>query len=427
MEQKESFKLYCEAVNAVEHSDSVIAFRLFSKWDDIVANLPSELINDRTIQKDLPILKKDLCFVAFPELPLVEAQKILSSEILECMNREIDLGDLLSLRYAVLPYGTQEQERVGMKEAILKNTEVIGGTSIGEWLMAFDKLFNPDTREESRVNEFMTRDSRVAGLQKNEQAILLFVLSMYDSYLSTELLNIFDLATMVQGRTDTTSNTRASQSPSKLSSQPTTLRLPLLQALSKYEQLGNQLITEERLKLKSQTETVRPSLLYWIKYYRDELGVGHHSSVDRGNFLFRSENGKKLTPEERERVNLVLRSVEENIPLDIDTEQNIILFPTFVPPAPAPVRQSVPPMAPQRPAFQPSGSAVFQPAPSVQPGAMSFSSKHVLPAEKAASEVSVSTPTPRPVVTPTPATPATPVAPKRNPFHIRPVSMGKEE
>lgn len=210
----------------------------------------------------------------------------------------------------------------------------------------------------------------------------------------------------------------------------TTVRLPLLQALSKYEQLGNQLITEERLKLKSQAETVRPSLLYWIKYYRDELGVGHHSSVDRGNFLFRSENGKKLTPEERERVNLVLRSVEENIPLDIDTEQSIILFPAFVPPAPAPVRQSVPPMAPQRPAFQPSGSAVFQPAPPVQPGAMSFSSKHVLPAERAASEVSVSTPTPRPVVTPTPATPATPatpVAPKRNPFHIRPVSMGKEE
>jgi len=203
----------------------------------------------------------------------------------------------------------------------------------------------------------------------------------------------------------------------------TTIRLPLLQALSKYEQLGNQLITEERLKLKSQAESVRPSLLYWIKYYRDELGVGHHSSVDRGNFLFRSENGKKLTPEERERVNLVLRSVEENVPLDIDTEQSVILFPAFVPPAPTP-RPTQPPLAPQRPAFQPSGSAVFQPAPPAQPGAMSFSSKHVLPAEKAASEASVSTPTPRPVVTPRPATP---VAPKRNPFHIRPVSMGKEE
>jgi hypothetical protein len=426
MEQKESFKLYCEAVNAVEHSDSVVAFRLFSKWDDIVANLPLELINDRTIQKDLPILKKDLCFVAFPELPLVEAQKILSSEILECMNREIDLGDLLASRYTSIPYGTQEKERVAMKEAILKNTEVIGGVSIGEWLTAFDKLFNPDTREESHVNEFMTRDSRVAGLQKNEQAILLFVLSMYDSYLSTELLNIFDLATMVQGGSSSASSVRTSQSASRLGGQSTIVRLPLLQALSKYEQLGNQLITEERLKLKSQTETVRPSLLYWIKYYRDELGVGHHSSVDRGNFLFRSENGKKLTPEERERVNLVLRSVEENVPLDIDTEQSIILFPAFVPPAPTP-RPTLPPMAPQRPAFQPSGSAVFQPAPPVQPGAMSFSSKHVLPAEKAASEAPVSTPTPRPVVAPRPATPVTPVAPKRNPFHIRPVSMGKEE
>jgi len=423
MPEQDVNQWYKEVIDVVAHHDASPAFRLLKQWDAMVTRFPGEWTSNAQFQRTLPILKNDLRYTAFAELPLEEVKKILSSEVLGCMNREIDLGDLLASRYTSIPYGTQEKERVVMKEAILKNTEVIGGVSIGEWLTAFDKLFNPDTREESRVNEFMTRDSRVAGLQKNEQAVLLFVLSMYDSYLSTELLNIFDLATIVQGGSSSASSARTSQSASRLGGQPTIVRLPLLQALSKYEQLGNQLITEERLKLKSQAESVRPSLLYWIKYYRDELGVGHHSSVDRGNFLFRSENGKKLTPEERERVNLVLRSVEESIPLDIDTEQSIILFPAFVPPAPTP-RPTLPPLAPQRPAFQPSGSAVFQPAPPAQPGAMSFSSKHVLPAEKAASEASVSTPTPRPVVTPRPATL---VAPKRNPFHIRPVSMGKEE
>lgn len=210
---------------------------------------------------------------------------------------------------------------------------------------------------------------------------------------------------------------------------PQTVKLPLLQALSKYEQLSNQLITEERIKLRSQPETVRPSLLYWIKYYRDELGVGHHSSVDRGNFLFRSENGKRLSPEERERVNLVLKSVEENYPVEVDTEQSTILFPAFVPPAP--VRQPVPPMAPQRP-FQPSTSAVFQPTvPASRPGEMSFSTKHVLPIEKdqhdqqndqqAQSEMAP----PRPV-TPRSMAPGT-MSVRSNPFHIRPVSMGKEQ
>ncbi|MGK2848501.1 MAG: hypothetical protein ACSLEX_00280 [Minisyncoccota bacterium] len=107
-----------------------------------------------------------------------------------------------------------------------------------------------------------------------------------------------------------------------------TVRLPLLEALSKYEQLGNQLITGERIKIKSQPEPVRPSLLYWLKYYRDELGVGHHDSVQRGQFLFQSINGKHLSEQERMNMDLILKSVEENLPLTIDTEHQLVLFPT---------------------------------------------------------------------------------------------------
>ncbi|OIP59695.1 MAG: hypothetical protein AUK19_01555 [Candidatus Moranbacteria bacterium CG2_30_45_14] len=108
-----------------------------------------------------------------------------------------------------------------------------------------------------------------------------------------------------------------------------TVSLPILQALSKYENLGNQLITQERIKIKTQGESVRPSLFYWLRYYRDELGIGQHNSVERGDFLFRSENGKRLSPEERERVNLILKSIEENLPLTVDTKQQEIIFPAF--------------------------------------------------------------------------------------------------
>jgi len=203
-----------------------------------------------------------------------------------------------------------------------------------------------------------------------------------------------------------------------------TVRLPLLQALSKYEQLGNQLITRERIRIKSQSEPVRPSLLYWIKYYRDELGVGHHSTVERGNFLFRSENGKRLSPEERERVNLVLKSVEENFPLEIDTEQSVIVFPTFVAPqAPRPVS----PVIPSQNSASHFGTVTHVPETGTpgQSGTLSFSSKHVLPAEKAQAA-----PQERVMPEPQPLSPKmAPKAPlpKANPFHIRPVSLGKEE
>ena len=237
-------------------------------------------------------------------------------------------------------------------------------------------------------------------------------------------------------------------SPEEVKPQAVTVRLPLLQALSKYEQLGNQLVTRERIKIKSQPDPVRPSLLYWIKYYRDELGIGHHDSVQRGNFLFRSENGRRLSPEERERVNLVLKSVEENMPLEIDTEKSEIVFPVFEVPSSARSSQAAPqtfesapkrvmaPASPTNPAFsfgrgsmaQGAASVPSTPAPTSLPqsgGEMSFSSKHVFPAEKqgVASRSAV------------PITPASSVniptgaqtVPRANPFRIRPVSLGQEE
>jgi hypothetical protein len=107
----------------------------------------------------------------------------------------------------------------------------------------------------------------------------------------------------------------------------TKVRLQILQALSQFPNLGNQNISSERIKIKSQPEPARGSLYNWIKYYRDELGIGQHSTVERGQFLFRSENGKKLTSAERERVNLILKSLEENLPLEIDSEHQEIIFP----------------------------------------------------------------------------------------------------
>lgn len=424
MSEQDVNQWYKEVVDAVAHRDAAPAFRLLKEWDMMVALFPSEWTSNAQFQRDLPVLKNDLRYTAFPELSLVDAQAILSSEILSCLQREIDLESLLLSRFTSVPYGSQEKERQALKQVILKNTELIGTVSIGEWLTTFDKLFKPDERDENGVNAFMTRESRVASLGKNEQTLLRFVLEMYDKYLATEVLSVFDVAYILSGQSaQPTRGNTSPRSSAGFGGQSTIVRLPLLQALSKYEQLGNQLITQGRIKLKSQPETVRPSLLYWIKYYRDELGVGHHSSVERGNFLFRSENGKKLTPEERERVNLVLKSVEENYPVEVDTEQNVVIFPPFVPQG-APQPLPVPPLAPQKTAPQPR--MIFQPSrptnlTAPQEGGLTFTTNHVMPGEREENRgAAPGATTARPVRSSTPA-------PKANPFHIRPVSMGKEE
>jgi|GEM_PF-1121340 len=137
-------------------------------------------------------------------------------------------------------------------------------------------------------------------------------------------------------------------------------RLALVPALGKYPRLGEQQITKERIRVKNQPEPVRPSLANWIRVYRDELGVGYHEPMVRGKFLFDSENGKHLTSEDRERLNLVLRSIEENVTLEIDTDKPEIVFPEFVPASkkPVPVPQPVIVSRPEPPRVAPVSASV---------------------------------------------------------------------
>ena len=207
-----------------------------------------------------------------------------------------------------------------LQESLALNDAVIGGISLLVRKIFFGEITLPEL--EWRVNDMLVK---VGGDTRQVRAVV--------EYIQSEILTLKPKPRVEEKLEE--------EQKSHVSVQA--VKLPLLQALSKYENLGNQLITRERIRVKSQLEPVRPSLLYWIKYYRDELGIGHHDSVQRGDFLFRSENGKRLSPEEREHVNLVLKSVEENMPLEIDTERSEIIFPHFEAPRPvAPAREFAP-------------------------------------------------------------------------------------
>lgn len=108
-----------------------------------------------------------------------------------------------------------------------------------------------------------------------------------------------------------------------------TVQMTLLEALSRYPQLGQQTITETRIKLKTSVDLVRGSLINWLKCYREELGVGYHDAMLRGQFLFRSQNGIRLTDEEHGRIGLILRSIEDREAVEIDTEHQTLLFPPY--------------------------------------------------------------------------------------------------
>lgn len=102
--------------------------------------------------------------------------------------------------------------------------------------------------------------------------------------------------------------------------------ISLPEALKKYPDLGEGSVSLEQIKLKYFPTPVKPSIKNWITDFHDNMGSGKHSAIDRGNYLFHSENGKKLSSDERQKLSLILKSLEEGTLLDIDPERQIVVF-----------------------------------------------------------------------------------------------------
>ncbi|MDD5083871.1 MAG: hypothetical protein PHT88_02940 [Candidatus Moranbacteria bacterium] len=123
------------------------------------------------------------------------------------------------------------------------------------------------------------------------------------------------------------------------------VEMALLDALSKYSRLNDQQVTGSRLKIRSEKELVRGSVRNWLRAYRDIVGARKHSSVERGQFLFQAENTKNLTMQDREKISLILKSLDENEPISIDAERQEIIFPAA--PTMPPLSKSVSTSAPK--------------------------------------------------------------------------------
>ncbi len=457
-----------EAVDAVNHFDAAPAHRLLRSLKANASLFESERKKSSRMDNDLRVLERQLRYVAFPDLPIEAAAGILAAEVTGLIKSGIDLGDRLEVRSVLVTYGDREADRKALKEALLSNQEKIGEFSVGQWLEFFDKAYPPMTRQESSIREFLTKDARTPKLSQAESALLQIILLAYERYIVAARLTVYDLAGLGSESKNYTvgmkvffddANGAVSRPSRSQKGSVGTVKLPLLKALAEYPRVGEQMVTSDKIRLKGQGEPQRPTLANWIRCYRDELGIGMHDQVTRGRFLFQSDNGKKLSTQDRDRINLIIKSLEEEFPLDVDTDRMQIVFTASTAPAvqaPAtaaapkltfpsapqgaperPVRPYTPP-APAAPAAPAAVSvsagkgsflgATFGPAKNVAGDTLHFSTGHVLPGEKGASAPVAPTPsieTKEQGAAPYPMTGInrSPGTPLRNPYSIRPLRL----
>jgi hypothetical protein len=103
-------------------------------------------------------------------------------------------------------------------------------------------------------------------------------------------------------------------------------KFPIRELLVKFPEIGDQLITENEIEIKNFPEPMRPSIRNWLHDYTQHLGQERHSSMQRMDYVFHSENTKRLSSPDREKLAIILRSFDDNEPLPIDQENNEVLF-----------------------------------------------------------------------------------------------------
>jgi hypothetical protein len=118
--------------------------------------------------------------------------------------------------------------------------------------------------------------------------------------------------------------------------QETLSAMPLIDALKKYSEIAEQIITSQPILTASSPDPVRPSIKNWISDYTFNLGYEMHSSIARGNYMFQGENTKKLNTEDREKLSYILKAFDEKTPITVNASTKQIVFPVMAP-TPAPV------------------------------------------------------------------------------------------
>ncbi len=193
-------------------------------------------------------------------------------------------------------------------------------------LLAFGRIHGEEVR------------SRLATLLKNEGK---------DPNMASAVADIIDREIMTLTHAPEPSD-EESPEEQKHSQAPTT-PLPLLKALANHPKLGEQIITEGRIRVRSEAEPVRGTLRNWIRSYRDAVGIGNYDPLVRGRFIFNHDNTRRLSSLEQEKLALLFKSLEEETLLDIDPSRPAIIFPS-----PKPKKTSAPqPAAGLAPAFRP--------------------------------------------------------------------------
>ncbi len=276
-------------------------------------------------------------FENYSRLPDEDCAFVLQNFLSEALESDTIFEWELAGKLMTLSDTARETFTKSLNKAIKGNLQPIGGKSVAAWILEYLKKYDGVARNPNTFFEFCSRAPEIKKLARRDQIKLMRILRMYDYFMVEPIMDLespIDQIFRFPMRLDSSPAEISQQMRSAGTIQPEAApvartiveNLPLRDILKKYPAVGEQNITAGQLKLTHFDRPVRPSIRNWIYDYTAQLGQDRHDAMVRMKYLFGSANGKNLSSPDREKLGIILKSFDENIPLPIDAGRSEVVL-----------------------------------------------------------------------------------------------------
>jgi hypothetical protein len=275
----------------------------------------------------------------FSELSDQECAILLRDHFLEALESDTYIDWDIVTKFIVTSYSDREALCKFFNAAVKKNIQKIGPYTIGDWIRRYQDRYLGKERNPNTFFEYISNEPDVKKLSPYDRLLVARVLRIYDYLLVIPIGSldgpVSSILRFAMRPNPEEARTRAprenidsmqSQSQPARTAPQRILKITLSEGLAKFDKLGEQVVSSRPLQLSFFPSPVRPSVKNWIADYHETYGNGIHSEMNRADFLFKSDNAKMLSGEERQKVAHILKSLDLELPVDIDPDAQQIVF-----------------------------------------------------------------------------------------------------
>ncbi len=355
MEEKIA-KIKKETVKVVQTYFTEDIDRLLADIEELEKN--PALFNNPSWLEELSIYRALLLFVDFPTLSEDLQIKLFKESLLKAIRVGIDIKERFAIKMNVLDSSlwpetaqvflealTLNEEKIGRENILVEGEPTPSLPSVKNWLRDYNRIYGMEKHDRMIIHKYMTENKNVAKLNQLEKMVLLKVIEFYESLkfpTQSQFAKAFE-DYLNQSDSDLelieeSLGLKTEALESNLNDSISALREEMLAGkgdvisdridnlMKKFPKVADQEITEKPIKLIYSGEVVRPTVENWLSDYSSFAGAEGREINDRSNYLLRSPNALDLKLEERVRLGLILRSVDEGYPLPCSSSQQKVLF-----------------------------------------------------------------------------------------------------